>query len=133
MDRAKAKRNKLRVDSIIGNNIKSERILRRMSRDELAEIMGLTVSHMGLIERGVRGATAVTLEKLSQVFDVPIDTFYAEPGAHKLTLREDGNDRQNISRKKIASLLTRLTDEEHEFVIHIIKGLIALKHNSVDS
>jgi len=126
------KRDKVRIDSIIGQNIRAEREMRRMSREELAEVMDLTVSHMGLIERGERGATAITLEKLVRAFGVPVDNFFAEPDNMAITLREDSYDSTGILasiRQKIASLITRLDEHEMEFLIQIIKGIIALNHH----
>ncbi|MCL2217024.1 MAG: helix-turn-helix transcriptional regulator, partial [Defluviitaleaceae bacterium] len=86
------KKDKIRIDSVIGYNVRAEREMRKITREELAESMDLTVSHMGLIERGERGATAVTLEKLARVFEVPVDNFFAEPEVVRLSLHEDGRD-----------------------------------------
>jgi transcriptional regulator with XRE-family HTH domain len=126
LDRALTRKNKDRLDRTIGKNIRSEREMRKMSREELAEILDLTVSHMGLIERGERGATAVTLEKLAHVFTISVDNLFAEPDKASLSLREERNTSSTLSsnRKKIQSLITRLNEQETDFVIHIIKGLI---------
>ena len=124
MDRALTRKNKDRLDRIIGQNIRTERELRKMTRDELAETLDLTVSHMGLIERGERGATAVTLEKLAYVFGIPVDTLFAEPDKKALALREGRDSNVSSNRRKIASLITRLNEPETDFLIHVIKGLI---------
>lgn len=118
-----------RLDEIIGKNIRLERESRRLSRDELAEMMELTSSHMGLIERGERGATAVTLSKLSKAFDIPIDHLFTNPNKGGLSVREDKDAAPQASRKKIQSLMTCLEQEELDFVIHTIKGIIAMNHS----
>jgi len=115
-----------RLDEIIGKNIRLERESRRLSRDELAEMMDLTSSHMGLIERGERGATAVTLSKLSKAFDIPIDNLFASTKPGGLSVKEEKNSPQA---KKIQSLMTCLNETELEFVVHTIKGVIAMNHN----
>ncbi|MCL2571296.1 MAG: helix-turn-helix domain-containing protein [Defluviitaleaceae bacterium] len=115
-----------RLDEIIGKNIRLERELRRLSRDELAEMMDLTSSHMGLIERGERGATAVTLSKLSRAFDIPIDHLFASPKANGMSVREADEAAPQASKKKIQSLMTCLDESELEFIVHSIKGLIAM-------
>ena len=115
-----------RLDEIIGKNIRLERELRRLSRDELAEMMDLTSSHMGLIERGERGATAVTLSKLSRAFDIPIDHLFASPKQNGMSVREADEAAPQASKKKIQSLMTCLDESELEFVVHSIKGLIAM-------
>ena len=128
MDR---KLEKDRLDQIIGKNIRLEREARRLTRDELAEMMELTSSHMGLIERGERGATAVTLSKLARVFDIPVDHMFVSPKKGGLSVMEDKDSAsQAASRKKINSLLTNLNDEEHEFIIHVVKGVIAMGRNA---
>jgi transcriptional regulator with XRE-family HTH domain len=124
LDRAQTRKHKDRLDRTIGQNIRTEREMRKMSREELAEALDLTVSHMGLIERGERGATAVTLEKLARVFSIQIDTLFAEPEKKSLSVREDRESNMEGNRRKIASLLTRLNEKETEYVIHAIKGLI---------
>jgi len=124
MNRALTRKNKDRLDRIIGKNIRAEREIRKMSREELSEALDLTVSHMGLIERGERGATAVTLEKLAYVFDLKIDTLFSEPDKKSLSVKE--GDDTSANRKKISSLLTRLNEKETDFVIHVINGLINL-------
>ena len=130
MDRKKVKKAKDALDKIIGQNIRAEREVRNLSRDELAEILDLTTSHMGLIERGERGATGVTLMKLSRALDKPIDDFFYESPSNILSLREGlDEDRQLADRKKAASLITYLTENELEFVINVIKGIIRLNHS----
>jgi len=116
-----------RLDEIIGKNIRLERESRRLSRDELAEMMDLTSSHMGLIERGERGATAVTLSKLSKAFDIPIDHLFTSPKPGGLSVREEA-DVPSPNRKKVQSLMTCLNETELEFVVHTIKGVIAMNH-----
>ena len=126
MNRFQTRKNKDRLDRIIGQNIRAERELRKMTREELAEILDLTVSHMGLIERGERGATAVTLEKLSNIFDVPVDTFFSEADDSSTLQNEDDKNVLSANRLKITSLIARLNEYETEFLIEIIKGLISL-------
>ena len=123
---------KNRLDEIIGKNIRLERELRRISRDELAEMMELTSSHMGLIERGERGATAVTLSKLSKAYNIPVDHFFTNPNKGGLSVREDDRSGPEVTRKKINSLITCLAESELEFIIHTVKGVIAMNQNIVN-
>ena len=116
-----------RLDVIIGKNIRLERESRKLSRDELAEMMELTSSHMGLIERGERGATAVTLSRLSKAFDIPIDHLFSSPKKGGLSVRGDKDLGANS--KKIHSLITCLNEAELEFIIHAIKGIIAMNRD----
>ncbi|MCL2365059.1 MAG: helix-turn-helix transcriptional regulator [Defluviitaleaceae bacterium] len=122
MAKSKALRQeKINLDEIIGLNIRAERLNREFTRDELAEMLDLTVSHMGLIERGERGATAVTLSKLSRVLDLPIDNFFIPQS--KPALREERVDTKAALRKKINSIMLNLDEEKLAFVVHVIQGL----------
>jgi len=117
---------KVRLDIVIGRNIRIEREMRKLTRDELAEMMELTTSHMGLIERGERGATAVTLAKLSRAFDIPVDYLFANPKKGGHTVREDDNTAPQAARKKVHSLITCLNEAELNLVVHTVKGIIAM-------
>jgi len=128
MNREKQIDRKARIDSIIGRNLRAARIAKNMTREELAEIMGLSVPHIGVIERGERGATAVTLEKISKAFDLPIDNFFAKPSNSPPSTRDsyDGDDLSE-SRETIKSLLIPLDDNETDFILHMIRGIVCLK------
>jgi len=129
MDREKAKRAKSELDRIIGRNIRTEREARNMSRDELAELVDLTTSHMGLIERGERGATGVTLMKLSRILGRPIDDFFYEAKENKPSLSEGSKeDIFEADKKKFISLAAYLTEKELHFAINMVKGVIRLNH-----
>ena len=123
------KQEKERLDEVIGKNIRLEREARKLTRDELAEMMELTTSHMGLIERGERGATAVTLAKISRAFNIPIDHLFSSPQKGGLSVREDENSITEQKSKKVQSLITCLDDPALDFLVHIIKGVITLSNN----
>jgi len=114
------KQTKIHIDKIIGRNIAKERASRNITRDELANLIEMTSSHMGLIERGERGATAVTLSKLSEVLDMPIDALFTAD------IHKTQTTATKAKYKKISSLTTNLTDAELDLTIHTIQGIIAL-------
>ena len=126
MSKSDSKRAKEQLDEIIGKNIRAERESRKLSRDELAELLELTTSHMGLIERGERGATAVTMSKLAKVFNMPVDNlFNALPEMSPQEKRDWGRE-PKAKQKKISSLITYLTEQELDFVIKVINALRTL-------
>ena len=124
---------KNRLDKIIGKNIRVEREARKLTRDELAEMMDLTISHMGLIERGERGATAVTLSKVSKTFNIPVDNLFASPLQGGLSVKEDDTAGPESRRKKIQSLITSLNEAQLDFVVHTIKGIMEMGAVSLPS
>ena len=129
MNRKQVRKEKDVLDRIIGENIRTEREVRNLSREELSEILGLTVGHMGLIERGERGATGVTLLKLSRSLDKPIDDFFRESKDAALLRKGSDTDNPESNHKKIASLATYLTAKELDFVINVTQSIIRLNHS----
>ena len=121
---------KFRIDCVVGMNIRAERAIRKLSREELAEIMEMTVSHIGLIERGERGVTARNLYKFSQVFKVPVSNFFK---VSDVSEKPSGEDKDKISqtRLKIADLITRFNDYELEYVAHMMKNIAEYNHKSL--
>ena len=126
MDRKRTRQDKTRIDKTIGMNIREEREARRITRDELAEVIDLTTSHLGLIERGERGATPVTLEKLVRAFGITIDSLFAEPGK-TMTARERREKSKDTYRKKVSTLISHLTEAELELLSHTIKGIVKIR------
>lgn len=130
LERGRMKNDKAKLDRIVGTNIHNQRKARRISRDELAEMLDLTVSHLGLIERGERGATPVVLNKLSRTFDMPVDSFFTvksekglEAGEKKLHDQEPG-----AYRLKVESLIRNLTETELEALAHNITAILLLRN-----
>lgn len=123
MDRKRTRLDKIRIDKTIGMNIRGEREARKITREELAEIIDLTTSHLGLIERGERGATPVTLEKLVRVFGITLDSLFAEPNK-TISAREKRERLKDTYRKKVSTLISHLTESELELLSHTIKGVI---------
>ncbi len=118
---------KLRV--LMGENIRNERTARNMSIDELAEMLELTSGFVGLIERGRRGATAYTLFKLSEIFNISIDNIFARASDRQMRFAEESEPQNADTRKrKINNLMNGLTNEELEFVISTIKGIKVMNH-----
>lgn len=126
---------KTRIDEIIGMNIVAERKSRNISREELAGMMELTASHLGLIERGERGMTAVNLSKLSKFLDIPVDRLFENSKHTDTAVNETYDAAVDTGRKKIQSLASCLEATELDFVIHTIKGIIAMniKQNMGDT
>jgi transcriptional regulator with XRE-family HTH domain len=111
---------------IIGGNIRSERLQRNMSIDELAELLELTSGFVGLIERGRRGATAYNIYKLSEIFGLSVDKLYATTGAtSKVTVSEDTSSKTKS--RRLTSLAYDLADKEIDFLINTVKWLRQLR------
>ena len=112
-----------RIDVLIGRNIRLERQKHNIEREELAEMIQITPSHLGLIERGERGATAVTLTKLTNTLGVPIDTFFHHPDERGETVREEKNPQV----LKLQALASVMSDQDLDLLVHVAKGIIGTR------
>ena len=65
-----------KIFKTIGSNVRAKRLQRNMSRKDLAKLLGISVSFLGYIEKGLRGVTAENLYKLSHIFEDSIDSFF---------------------------------------------------------
>ena len=108
----------------VGINIRAKRAEHHMTREELADKLNLSVSFVGCIERGDRGATCTTLYKLHRIFGDPIDSFFLakeERGKKNIRFAEGKEDEDlRFQRKKISTLLADATAEELDCVIAAI-------------
>jgi len=109
----------------VGHNVRALRTERGMSIDVLAKILDITPGYLGLIERGERGTNALTLVKLSSIFDVTVDFILSEPGSgtpHK-------NDSAiEIRSKNLLSLTNGYTETDLDFIIDVIKSYSETKY-----
>lgn len=128
-DERKLMKDKDFLNKIIGQNIMRERLIRNMSREELAEIIGLSVAHLGLIEIGKRGLVAHTFYKLWCTFDIPIEYFFRISPTNHLEEFFAGGKILADNRKKIMSLLTNLSEFELHFFVDSIKAFNSMKIN----
>jgi len=117
---------KKRLDKIIGKNIRREREVRKIKRDEFAKLLELTNSHLGLIERGERGASATTLEKVVKSLGVTIDGLFSETGKFKHS-REYQDANTSVYYQKVATLANLLTDDELQIIAHTIEGMVSMR------
>ena len=122
---------RIQIAKIVGNNIRKEREKRYLTTEELAEIIDVKVSLLNLIERGRRGATTVTLQRLVKTFDVSMDSFFEENNiANHLYEACEGEPR--IYYKKITALISQLTEEQLEPLTHVITGALAMRKVIID-
>ena len=120
MNKKPAKQTKAQIDKKIGACIREERTNRGISREDLAKILNLTTSHMGLIERGERGATSLTLVKLSNAFGVPVNRLFDNS-------TDVNEDESNTLREKLYTMTSDLSDGELTVLLHTAKGLLTAR------
>jgi len=121
------KQSKRDLDKVIGQNICQGREMRKLSRDELASMLDIKTSHMGLIERGHRGATATTLAKVSRIFDIPVDHLFGRPVKlrGRVMWEPDVAGTKSTS-DQIQCLLKDLNVAQLNFISYVIDGITTM-------
>jgi len=106
---------------IIGENIRQERLVRDLTIDELSELLDLTPSFLGLIERGSRGTTPLCLLKISEVLGLPIDHFFRHN-------QKQGNDKHTNLRNKLYALAGGFSERELCLIVLIAQNIHQTYH-----
>ncbi|MCL2610648.1 MAG: helix-turn-helix domain-containing protein [Defluviitaleaceae bacterium] len=108
----------------LGKTIKKYRLAYDLSVNELAELLGLSATFVGLIERGERGVSLKNMVCLTKIFDVDINELVYDTGeslAVKLTLEER-------KLKSLYALLTGLNERELRYIMANVENLKILKN-----
>ena len=100
----------------IGGRLKELRRKNKITIERLCEIIGVSTSFIGLIERGESRVSVDNIYRLSQVFNVSVD--FILTGNENITMEKSYSkfDKLNAS-------LYDYTDDETDFAIEILKFL----------
>lgn len=102
--------------SVLGLRIREERISRKLTIEKLAEILNISTSFLGLVERGYRSLSIDKVCRIAEIFDVSLDSLFAE------------FDSNETSRSEIMkTFIYNLSDDEFDFAINMLK-LINQQH-----
>ena len=92
----------------LGGFIKSARLEKNITQEEVAEIMGVSPTHIKHIESGHRNPSIELLFKIVLLLDLSLDNFlFSQPN-------------KGIERQRIERLLDRCNDKE----LHIVRALL---------
>ncbi|TCK92421.1 helix-turn-helix protein [Natranaerovirga hydrolytica] len=100
----------------VGIRIRTLREDNQLSREHLADILDLSDSYIGLIERGNRGITINNLVKIANYFNVSIEYFFED--------RSNNSIVTSTRLKNLSNLIDSLDEEDYAFVLHIIKDMV---------
>ena len=64
------------VDVVIGKQIRTLRILNKMSQQDLGDKVGITFQQIQKYEKGTNRICASRLYEVSKIFNVPVSAFY---------------------------------------------------------
>ena len=90
-------------------------------------LLGVSTSHMGLMERGERGVHALNLAKLSQLFDLPIGEFFDSSKMEGLSISKSLDDKMQANREAIYTLSGGLGESEMAYAVLMIRGLLSMQ------
>jgi len=118
------------INKIIGRNIAIERKQRAIKREDLAEILGVSTSHMGLMERGERGVHALHFTKLSDIFDIPVSDFFTGGNRRRMSVLKARDSELQENQETISTLARNLNKSEVEYVVSMLRGIIAMRNDN---
>lgn len=104
----------------IGNKIRTYRKKRKLTQEQLAELVGLCEKHIGQIERGAYSPTLSNFFKITKVLQIDLSEFglcYT-------------NEETNTLRSDVINILYNASDKELHLYHNIITGAYnALKYS----
>ncbi|MDO5437599.1 MAG: helix-turn-helix transcriptional regulator [bacterium] len=107
---------KNQLTKTLGENVRRIRKQRNLKQEELAELIGLEVKSLSLIETGNGFASAKTLEKLSSVLKTPVSQLFEE---------QDSKSPENIYSSVLSNLeLIKNNSKKLEALNIVLKELI---------
>lgn len=110
-----------KISIIVGERIRTLRHQRGLSQEKLALKADITPSYMGQVERGERGATIDTLEKIAASLDITLEELFRF-GNDDATKNDDFSIPQ-----KIAFQLYGRTKAEQEAIYQLVKQILSFR------
>ena len=103
---------KQKIDIIVGNNIKRERMKAGYTQDRFSEMVGIGTKSLSAIERGVVGISLTTLLRVCKVLSISSDTL----------LYDKTEQENNVS--DLARRLERLTPNQYRIANDMLSSLL---------
>ena len=118
--------NKQRFYEMLSENIRNERISRRLTQEELANLVKIDPSTISQIERRQKNISVSTLFNIARVFNMSVEQLVGL----KIS---DVQSEEDLKNQQFILLFNCLTESEKAFVITIIKGLVGLNTHRKDT
>lgn len=103
---------------IFGANLRHHRKAKRLTQDQLAERVELSSEMISKIERGIAAPSFTSIEKLSEVLELPEAAFFS---VGLVVASNNSRTRQLI---KIQTQLSRMNDEQLARATKLLSALI---------
>lgn len=116
---------------MLGDKVKNLRKQKKLTQQELAKIVGLSQSTIGMIESNRQGASKETLIKLAKALDTTVDYLLSEEDASQ---KEAPIEKINkaVKKSKIETIAAHFegedfTDEDIEDIENFIRFILSKK------
>jgi transcriptional regulator with XRE-family HTH domain len=106
--------------SPLGEFIKSQRRLARMSLRQLAEVAKVSNAYLSQVERGLYRPSAKVLKHLAEALHVSAGTLYAKAGL----LEEDPDADVRYDVEEAIRMDARLNDDQKDTLIRVYRGFV---------
>ncbi len=99
---------------LFGKRIKELRKAKKITQEQLAEIVGLDSKQIGNIETGAGFTTMMTLEKLAQVFEVELFELF----------KFSHNDNRKDLEKNLISMIKLSSDKDLRLISKLVNAIL---------
>lgn len=99
--------------SPIGSRIKAARERKKITQEELAELLGMSTTHISVIERGVKPPKLETFIRIANALDVSADYL----------LMDIIDNPADVVAGELSELVTKLSPKEKEKALTIVRVL----------
>src|ERR1700746_3359436 len=124
MAKPKRGRSTAAIDARVGARIRERRIMRGLTQQQLAELIGVTYQQAHKYERGINRVSAGRLFEIARVLGVPVGHFYEDSGEERA--------RPLPQRERMVRVITRnfadITDERHQQALIALTRALASTH-----
>jgi len=109
----------------IGQRIRDERKKLGLSREEFAEIIGLSDYYVGQLERGERQMSLPVLVKIAGCLHISLDyLIFGKIANTHSSIKEPYHDYTSLSDKELNMLLRKCSAKELELIKKLIKVIL---------
>lgn len=102
------------IKNTIGKRIHKLRRNKDLTQQGLAEKIGVNASYIGPLEKGLKTPSISVLQKLSDVLEQPVFSFF---------LDETADDSVDSGAKRMAAILADHPPEERQFIVNMIEEM----------
>ena len=100
---------------LVGLRIRRLRQQAKLTQEQLAEKSGLSLKHLGIIERGLGNPSLASLESLAEAMAIPLAALFDQPHEHLSTAE---------LKAEIIRMLDRASAEQYRLLYRMVNDLL---------